>query len=229
MAPPVYKPGSGSVPMNPKSVQRLAAGARVGLSTIQRNCGTPGCTDPLCLDPANHGFGGVRPLRGRTVYYGDVTPGHIGTGTGTSTGTRAYVNSPSTTYPREVAITYSTPTVSGHSEFINQSLAPGRRADAGHIFGRQYGGYGDDNAAVFPQNPQINRGNYLGGAPTRSLWREHEDTIRHRAQAGETVTTRVTLRDAPRPDYSRRACRFCAVFLPTPVPSACPSCHQTNP
>lgn len=198
-------------------------------STIQRICGAPGCNDPLCDDPANHGFGSVRRLRGRTLYYGDVTPGDVGTGTGTSAATRGYVNAPATNYPQQVAITYATPARTGHSEFINQPLAPGQRADAGHIFGRQFGGLGNDPAAVFPQNPQINRGNNLGGVPTRDLWRAHEDAIRQQAQGGATVSARVTLRETPRADYSQHACRGCGLLLAAPVPPTCPGCNLQNP
>jgi len=51
----------------------------------------------------------------------------------------------------------------------------GQRWDAGHSLGRQNGGKGDVKKNVFPQNPQINRGNYFQGKKTFGLWRSIED------------------------------------------------------
>lgn len=199
----------------------------VNSRAIQRNCGAPGCVDPTCNDPSNHGFENVRVMRGRVNYSGDVSPADVGGGSGTSQGSRNYVNDPATPYPQQVAIEYASNQGGGHSEFINQPLAPGQRADAGHIFGRQYGGIGNQNAAVFPQHPQTNRGNYYQGEPTRDLWRAHEDQVRGMAQSGAVTSVSVTLRDAPRISYEH-ACRYCHLIY---VPGAlfCGGCGRPVP
>jgi hypothetical protein len=51
----------------------------------------------------------------------------------------------------------------------------GQRWDAGHSLGRQNGGKGNVKKNVFPQNPQINRGNYFQGKKTFKMWRSIED------------------------------------------------------
>jgi hypothetical protein len=175
---------------------------------VQRYCGTPGCSDPGCHDERNHGFDRVRQLRGRTVYSSTVRPAELGTGTETTKETRDYVNSATIAYPEQIAMEYSSRrgrkrAGRGVTEFINAPLARGQRADAGHIIGRQNGGLGDDPAAVFPQNPQQNRGNLLKGEPTRGLWRAHEDAIHDLAEAGTDVSMAVTLRDKPRVQYEQ--------------------------
>lgn len=232
-SPPVYRPLAAAQPLNvrgiaplrmgpsaqtPPVLQRHSAARRV----VQRNCGTPGCTDPTCHDPSRHGFDRVFNLRGRTLYHGQINPTDIGTGTGTNPTTRQYVNSATTPYPQQVAIEYSTGPQGGSSEFINQPLAPGQRAQAGHIFGNQYGGYGNQPAAVFAQHPQTNMGNSHNGAPTFPLWRQHENQVRTLAESGSTVLNTVTLRDAERGSYAR-ACSHC--HRPN-LPSAtnCSSC-----
>jgi hypothetical protein len=53
----------------------------------------------------------------------------------------------------------------------------GQRWDAGHSLGRQNGGLGDDINWVFPQNPQINRGNRFNGKKTYKEWRETENVF----------------------------------------------------
>ena len=195
---------------------------------IQRICKAPGCTDPDCHDPSNHGLDRVIRLRGRTIYHRRVDRSDIGRGSGTSKGTRKYVNSPGTPYPKQVSIEYSGVHKpgkggrGGRSEFINQPLAKGQRADAGHIFGRQYGGKGNQDASVFPQHPQTNRGNYHKGKPTRQLWRAHEDEVRRSAQSGEKPYVSVTLRDQPRISYERW-CRRCNVINPIGV-AVCVDC-----
>jgi hypothetical protein len=200
-------------------------------SVVQRYCGVPGCNDPNCHDVSNHGFGQVFNLRGRTVYHGQITSADIGTGTGTSQTTRTYVNSPTTVYPQQVSIEYSSqPAQSGsggRSEFINQPLAPGQRAQAGHIFGRQYGGYGDQPASVFAQHPQTNMGHTYQGQSTRPLWREHEDEVRRQAQQGGTVLNTVTLRETPHTYYGN-ACRRCLHANP-PGATQCQSCGRPLP
>ena len=219
LAPPVFRPQPvprvlqtkmrpGMRPVLQAKVKSPPAVTSSKSRAIQRNCGTPGCVDPTCHDPSNHGFENVRELRGRVVYSGQVSQSDIGSGSGTSTGSRSYVNSPATPYPQQIAIEYSSGMGGDRSEFINQPLAPGQRADAGHIFGRQYGGIGNQNASVFPQHPQTNRGNYYQGEPTRDLWRAHEDRIRGMAQSGSPTDVSVTLRDVQRISYER-ACRYC--------------------
>lgn len=193
-------------------------------NSIQRKCGAPGCDDPDCHDPKNHGFDVIRPLRGRTIYYGRIKG--VSKGTGTSTTTRKYVNARTTPYPKQVAIEYSGVRKhgkGGRSEFINQPLAKGQKADAGHIFGRQYGGIGNQKAAVFPQHPQTNRGNKYKGAATRHLWREHEDNVRSLAHRGLRVRVAVTLRDQRRLSY-QRACE-CGLVYP-PAAKVCSDCGR---
>jgi len=205
------------------AVQPKRSGAA---GVILRYCGTPGCNDPTCNDPRNHGFEIVRTLRGRTQYVGDIRSSDIGQGTGTNKTTRDYVNSSTTTYPQQVSIEYTPDTsqkgMGGHSEFINEPLAPGQRADAGHIFGNQYGGYGNQTASVFPQHPQTNRGNYYQGEPTRDLWRAQEDEVRRLAQQGHTVRNTVTLRDESRTYYGN-GCRRCDHANPRGV-TKCQKC-----
>lgn len=218
LAPKVFRPQPPPRVLQRKTnVHRPVAVGPPNARSIQRNCGTPGCNDPNCHDPSNHGFGQVRPLRGRTIYSGVIDRSDIGSGSGTSQGTRNYVNSNSTPYPEQVVIEYGgvggQHGSGGRSEFINEPLRPGQRADAGHIFGRQYGGFGNQNPSVFSQNPQINRGNYYNGEPTRHMWREHEDNIRHRAQSGTPMQVAVTLRDEERISYSRY-CRRCLTIYP---------------
>ena len=218
VAPPVFRP------QPPPRVAQLMRS-----NTIQRNCGTPGCEDPNCTDPKNHGFGSVRVLRGRTLYHNTIK--NIKKGTGTSTGTRKYVNSSTTTYPRQVSMEYSgihkhhrTGGRGGRSEFINNRLAKGQKADAGHIFGNQYGGIGNQNAGVFPQHPQTNRGNYYKGKPTRQLWRYHEDEIRKLVQGGDEQLVTVSLRDRRRTSY-RRYCRTCNLVY-TKGQKVCRGCKR---
>ncbi len=226
VAPPVFRPQ-----LAPKVVQPKTAAPKVkplpivNSQSIQRICKTPGCTDPNCHDPSNHGVDRVMRLRGRTVYHRRVGRSDIGKGSGTSKGTRTYVNSPGTPYPKQVSIEYSgvhKPGRGGRSEFRNQPLAKGQRADAGHIFGRQFGGIGNQNASVFPQHPQTNRGNYHKGQPTRHLWRAHEDEVRRSAQSGEDPYVSVTLREEPRISYERW-CRHCLAVNPIGV-AVCVDC-----
>ncbi|WP_081987792.1 DUF4157 domain-containing protein [Sphingomonas sp. 37zxx] len=183
-------------------------------SAIQRSsaCRTPGCTNPNCPGEGAHGFDRIYNLRGQTVYHGVITPNDIGQGTGTNQTTRNYVNSPSTNYPEQIAINYSGGGVSGFSEFINQPLNPGQRADAGHIFGNQYGGFGNQSASVFPQHPQTNRGNSYNGQPTSHIWRQNEDKIRKNTQSGNNTGVVVKLRPNARPKYDR----------------VCPHCQEQN-
>ena len=129
---------------------------------------------------------------------------------------KKYVNSPGTSYPRQVSMEYSgvkKPGRGGRSEFINHRPAKGQNADAGHILGNQFGGKGNQNASVFPQHPPTNRGNYHKGKPTRHKWRALEDNIRKSAQSGEEPSVTVTLRDARRVSY-KRGCSQCWFLNP---------------
>lgn len=197
-----------------------------GNAVVQRYCGTPGCNNPNCHDEANHGFDKVYPLRGRTVYYGNINAGDIGTGTGTNQTTRNYVNNIS--YPEQVSIEYNSGGKYGtgaRSEFVNQPLVPGQRADAGHIFGNQYGGYGNQSPAVFPQHPQTNRGNYYNGEPTRDQWRAREDEVRSLAQQGFTVANAVTISEQERVPYY---CQALTCNEPLNGFRACAHCGKIN-
>lgn len=231
-APPVYRVQP--LPGAPQQTGSLSRSIRIGQQStlnrstlqprssgaIQRYCGTPGCNNPHCHDPSNHGHERVFGLRGRDVYHGNIGPADIGTGTGTSQGTRTYVNS--IPYPQEVRIEYSSGGgVGGYSSFPNQPLAPGQRADAGHIFGAQYGGFGNQNASVFPQHPQTNRGNSYQGQSTSHLWRGHEDTVRREAQGGNQVGVSVAVHSAPR--ATLRNCSACGRQTFTASPN-CPEC-----
>jgi hypothetical protein len=225
LASPLQKRGLPLAARTFSAVQPKRSG-RFGV--IQRYCGVPGCNDPNCHDVRNHGFDVVRNLRGRTVYVGDIGASNIGMGTGTNKTTRDYVNSSSTPYPQQVSIEYS-PSIhqsgmGGRSEFINQPLASGQRADAGHIFGNQYGGFGNQTASVFPQHPQTNRGNYYQGEPTRDLWRKHEDEVRRLAQEGNTVRNTVTLTETPHVYYGN-SCRRCLKANPYGV-THCQNCGR---
>lgn len=190
------------------SMQQLAQGA-----VIQRVCGAPGCTDPFCFDTANHGFDRVMDLRAGPLYNWTSNPGDA-RGTGTSTGTRSYVNQPDSYYPQEIRTSYHSEGGGGFTEFGNAPLRSGQRADAGHIRGRQNGGLGDDNVGVFSQNPQQNRGNYLDGEPTRDIWRAHEDEQRRLRESGASVNTTVVLRDEPRFVYPHLPDGFNAQYDP---------------
>jgi hypothetical protein len=241
VAPPVYHPqatpkaaqrkmlnpaANRTPPVAPSRLTIQQKSAR-GRAVIQRYCRAPGCNDPLCHDESNHGIDRVFGLRGRNVYSrADVGPGDVGGGTGTNPGVRQYVNSPAAQFPQEIRISFAAGGVDGNSSFPNYPLAPGQRADAGHIFGRQYGGIGNQNAAVFPQHPQTNRGNSYQGEPTRELWRGPEDAVRGQAQAGNPVDVSVALYNVPRPRIrqcpgcnrdtftSAANCPYCGAVLP---------------
>ncbi|MDQ1593125.1 MAG: hypothetical protein QOG71_3752 [Pyrinomonadaceae bacterium] len=206
------------------AIQPKTSGSARGV--IQRNCGTPGCNDPNCHDPNNHGHERVFGLRGRTVYSGNITNADIGTGTGTNQNTRDYVNSATTPYPQQIRIEYNSGVTGNYSSFTNEPLAPGQRADAGHIFGRQYGGFGNQTASVFPQHPQTNRGNSYQGQPTRDLWRAHEDGIRAQAQSGNPTNVAVALHTTPRPIVRR--CPSCNRDTLTTA-ATCPECGAFFP
>jgi RHS repeat-associated protein len=116
-------------------------------------------------------------LRSVEIHSYQVSAPDLNTGTATTAATRQAVNSVAMAPPAEVGYVWATATRSGAGRVPNPAPAPGRRWDAGHLLGRQNGGAGHLVDEVFPQNPAINRGNYLNGQPTRQLWREHEDAF----------------------------------------------------
>jgi hypothetical protein len=144
----------------------------------------------------------VYNLRGRTVHSFDVAADQLGQGTETSPGTRDFVNG-QVAAPQEVGFSYSAGRKRGGGEFANEAPAGGGRWDAGHLLGRQNGGLGDVNAGVFPQNPQINRGNRLNGKPTRDTWRAHEDVFHSAVEGSGRGQWSVTTRDRPRVRYDQ--------------------------
>jgi hypothetical protein len=180
--------------------QNAMSGSAGQAPPIQRYCGAPGCNDPNCYDESNHGFNRVYDLRSGPLYNFTVNPNDRGQGTNTNQTTRNYVNDSNAYYPQQVRMSYSDGGQTGFTEFENAPLQHGQRADAGHIRGRQNGGFGNQNAGVFGQNPQQNRGNYLNGQPTRDLWRQHEDNQNNWAQ-NNPVNASVALRDTARPQY----------------------------
>jgi hypothetical protein len=180
--------------------QNAISGSAGQAPPIQRYCGAPGCNDSNCYDESNHGFNRVYDLRSGPLYNFTVNPNDRGQGTNTNQTTRNYVNDSNAYYPQQVRMSYSDGGQSGFTEFENAPLQPGQRADAGHIRGRQNGGFGNQNAGVFAQNPQQNRGNYLNGQPTRDLWRQHEDNQNNWAQ-NSPVDVSVALRNTARDTY----------------------------
>ncbi|MDO1529057.1 DUF4157 domain-containing protein [Fulvimonas sp. R45] len=124
-----------------------------------------------------------------------VLKSDLNTGTGTSKGTREYVNSPGTYKPSSVLFDYGADksaikakykvTINKNAYEVDNSEADysyksGSLWDAGHKLGRQNGGLGDDNDWVFPQNPAFNQGNSRNMddvEETYPLWREHENTF----------------------------------------------------
>ena len=124
-----------------------------------------------------------------------VLKSDLNTGTGTSKGTRAYVNDVNTFKPDEILFDYvtantsakATATVKGNKKaysvenpLADKSYKSGIYWDAGHKLGRQNGGLGNDNDWVFPQNPAFNQGNSknmfnVDSEETRPAWRAMED------------------------------------------------------
>jgi hypothetical protein len=143
-------------------------------------------------------------LRSGNVHYYDLGPGNAGMGSNTNESTRAFANN-GTPAPQQVAMSWAGGGASGATEFLNPPPAPGQSWDAGHILGRQSGGSGVHNSNIFPQNPQINRGNSLNGQPTYDLWRRPENDINAQIRAGQNVGMSVNLRNQPRPTYSSSA------------------------
>ncbi|NBQ67875.1 MAG: DUF4157 domain-containing protein [Nitrosomonadaceae bacterium] len=124
-----------------------------------------------------------------------VLKSDLNTGTGTSEGTRNYVNDPKTYKPDSILFDYQsakTPkaglqVVKGNKNAFevenpeaDYSYKSGKLWDAGHKLGRQNGGLGNNNDWVFPQNPAFNQGNSKNMddvEETNPLWRAHEDTF----------------------------------------------------
>lgn len=106
-------------------------------------------------------------------------------GSGTSQGTRDYVNSwanvPGTVnYSYEIYDTKNSDTLVDADTGSAPNPAPmkvGQRWDAGHSLGNQNGGKGDIDGWVFPQNPQFNRGNSYNGQKTYKDWRYCENVF----------------------------------------------------
>lgn len=121
-------------------------------------------------------------------YEFDVEKSDLGTGTATSQATRDSVNS-WVNVPTKIDWEYEIYNIANGNKLVlddkgtTDNPAPqktGQRYDAGHSLGRQNGGLGDDEKWVFPQNPQINRGNMFNGTKTYKDWREPEN-IFHKA------------------------------------------------
>lgn len=122
-----------------------------------------------------------------------VLDSDLGTGTGTSEGTRNYVNDPGTDKPDSILFDYATnkntakasQAVKGNkyayeteNPEADRSYKSGRHWDAGHKLGRQNGGLGDQDDWVFPQNPAFNQGNSRNMddvEETYPLWRGYEN------------------------------------------------------
>ena len=122
-----------------------------------------------------------------------VLKSDLNTGTGTSEGTRNYVNNPKTYKPDSILFDYQSAQspkagvkeVKGNKSAFevenpeaDYSYKSGKLWDAGHKLGRQNGGLGNDNDWVFPQNPAFNQGNSKNMSDvdeTRPWWRQHED------------------------------------------------------
>ncbi len=127
----------------------------------------------------------------------EVDKSDLNKGTATSEGTRTYVNEGTTTKPSKINWEYKIPTagLSDSGTADNPvSIKSGGRWDAGHLLGRQNGGKGDINAWVFPQNPQINRGNYDDADnPTYVAWRAVENTFHGLVDTHGKGTWKITL------------------------------------
>lgn len=116
-------------------------------------------------------------------YEFEVTRGDLGNGTDTTQHTRDSVNSWKK-FPTGINWSYSIYDVGDNyidgDKGYTSNPPPqkvGQRYDAGHSLGRQNGGLGDDSQWVFPQNPQINRGNRFNGNKTYKQWREPENVF----------------------------------------------------
>lgn len=172
-------------------------------AVVQRYCGLPGCSDPKCDDIRNHGMSNFRQLRNVSIYEAERDKSDLGQGSGTSQGTRNYVQDSNSFYPEEVSLSYTNEdgTYTGHSSYEQPPRTPGLKPDAGHIFGNQYGGSGKDNANIFAQEPKHNRGNSYKGERTFEKWRKTENEIRGGIQKGHRMRTLAKLHKKKRKKY----------------------------
>lgn len=142
-----------------------------------------------------------RILRAGTLYSWINDPfGSPMIGTGTNATTRASVRSTdiiSAWVRRSIASNDGT---AKSNEFSNV-FSDGQNPDAGHIRSNQNGGYGDEINTVFPQNPQINRGNYLHGEPTYDLWKGFEKLEHDLNASGQISFNTVMLYNDERQRY----------------------------
>lgn len=138
-----------------------------------------------------------------------VMKSDLGKGTGTSTTTRAYVNSSSTPKPSKISFAYHEvgKPIPSATQIDNPTpiltYKSGSYWDAGHKLGKQNGGLGNDNEWVFPQTPSVNQGNTRnmsdkekddyekavdsGGGDTMSQkWRTHEDAFKELVNGSTT-------------------------------------------
>lgn len=170
---------------------------------VQRYCDLPGCTDPKCDDISNHGMSSFRQLRNVSIYEAERDKSDLGQGSGTSQGTRDYVQDSHSFYPEEVSLSYTSEdgTYSGYSSYEQPPRTPGLKPDAGHIFGNQYGGSGKDNANIFAQEPKHNRGNSHNGIRTFEKWRKTENEIRRGIQKGHKIRAMAKLHKKKRKKY----------------------------
>ncbi|MFC5050527.1 helix-turn-helix domain-containing protein [Rubritalea spongiae] len=170
---------------------------------VQRFCGVPGCSDPMCNDPKNHSISHFRRLRNVDVYHAERDKKDLGKGSGTSKKTRDYVQDPNSFYPEEVSLSYTNEDESyrGRSSYIQPPRTSNMKPDAGHIFGNQYGGSGKDTANIFAQEPRHNRGNRYKGKRTFKKWRRTENEIRRGIQKGHKMRATAKL-------YRKRRIRY---------------------
>ena len=188
------------------SIQQVLQASRASLpctsplssSPIQCYCGLPGCTDPHCYDTRNHGIDTYYELRnGTRIYSTNIPPSNRNQGTYTTPATRAYAQNPQTPRPAFVSFAYSsTGNTQGYSFMPNDTSGS---IDAGHIVGRQNGGFGHHNPAIFPQNRDYNQG-HKGHF---SEWRAQEDQVNKELRAGHSVQQTVKLYIQPPQSQSR--------------------------
>jgi hypothetical protein len=124
-----------------------------------------------------------------------VKKGDLGSGSNTNEGTRNFVNDVKTPVPSTVSWSYSSGTDSDSGTVDNDSSNKSSgRWDAGHLLGRQNGGRGDLDDWVFPQNPQVNRGNSDDyGNPTYEEWRKPENNFKEAVNKNGSGTWNVSL------------------------------------
>lgn len=168
-----------------KSVQQSSASAHTDHHPAGKGIALPAQTSlqPVQMLTVNKLGNYASPSWDFTVLKADLNHG-----TGTSQGTRNYVNDP-VSWPNVAGtVNYSYDIFDLHNTLVDSDSgsAPNppdhkaRNWDAGHTLGNQNGGLGDVNAWVFPQNPSFNRGNNHFGAKTYHDWRYCENEF-HKA------------------------------------------------